>query len=429
MKLKIHYAWIILLLTFFTLLAAQGVRLSFGAFIEPWETDFSTNRGVITLISFISYIVFAFTQPYVGKLIDRFGVRPIISISILLIGFATISTFFATSPWQLIVIYGVIASIGFGGASNVAGAIIIANWFKEKKGFALGLMSAGTAAGQLFLVPAALLLIHQLGWRSTVLVLGFFLTVIVFPLIFLFLRTHPREKNLQAYGESNEVRHEKNEQNIKTEIKQSLSIFQLFKRKDFMYLAFPFFVCGVTTTGLMDTHLIPFAQLCGISTTVTGAAVSLLAGFNILGTAFSGYLADRWSCRHMLFGLYGVRLLTIILLLVILSDLSLIGIFITQSHLLLIFAISFGIVNFATVAPTIKLATDYFQGASVGSVIGWLFLGHQFGAALGSFIPGVLFEMTGGYTISFVASIILLVIASYMSIRLPKTQTLQKEFT
>lgn len=429
MKLKIHYAWIILLLTFFTLLAAQGVRLSFGAFIEPWETDFSTNRGVITLISFISYIVFAFTQPYVGKLIDRFGVRPIISLSILLIGFATISTFFATSPWQLIVIYGVIASIGFGGASNVAGAIIIANWFKEKKGFALGLMSAGTAAGQLFLVPAALLLIHQLGWRSTVLVLGFFLTVIVFPLIFLFLRTHPGEKNLQAYGESNEVSHEKNEYNVKTEIKRSLSIFQLLKRKDFMYLAFPFFVCGVTTTGLMDTHLIPFAQFCGISPTVTGVAVSLLAGFNILGTAFSGYLADRWSCRHMLFGLYGVRLLTIILLLVILSDLSLIGIFITQSHLLLIFAISFGIVNFATVAPTIKLATDYFQGTSVGSVIGWLFLGHQFGAALGSFIPGVLFEMTGGYTISFVASIILLIIASYMSIRLPKNQTLPIELT
>ncbi|MFC5590516.1 MFS transporter [Sporosarcina soli] len=429
MKLKIHYAWIILLLTFFTLLAAQGVRLSFGAFIEPWETDFSTNRGVITLISFISYIVFAFTQPYVGKLIDRFGVRPIISLSILLIGFATISTFFATSPWQLIVIYGVIASIGFGGASNVAGAIIIANWFKEKKGFALGLMSAGTAAGQLFLVPAALLLIHQLGWRSTVLVLGFFLTVIVFPLIFLFLRTHPGEKNLQAYGESNEVSHEKNEYNVKTEIKRSLSIFQLLKRKDFMYLAFPFFVCGVTTTGLMDTHLIPFAQFCGISPTVTGVAVSLLAGFNILGTAFSGYLADRWSCRYMLFGLYGVRLLTIILLLVILSDLSLIGIFITQSHLLLIFAISFGIVNFATVAPTNKLATDYFQGTSVGSVIGWLFLGHQFGAALGSFIPGVLFEMTGGYTISFVASIILLIIASYMSIRLPKNQTLPIELT
>lgn len=427
MKFKLHYAWIILILTFFTLLAAQGVRLSFGAFIEPWETEFSTNRGVITFISFISYLVFAFTQPYVGKLIDKFGVRPIISFSILLVGLATISTFFATNPWQLMFIYGVIASIGFGGASNVAGAIIIANWFKEKKGFALGLMSAGTAAGQLLLVPAALLLIHQLGWRSTVIVLGLFLSIIIFPLIFLFLRTHPEEKNLLAYGEQDDLSHEIKDQNVQVESKQSLSIIQLLRRKDFLYLAFPFFVCGVTTTGLMDTHLIPFAQFCGIPATTTGVAVSILAGFNILGTAFSGYLADRWSCKHMLFGLYAARLLTIFLLLIILSDLSLLGIFVTQSHLLLIFAVSFGIVNFATVAPTIKLATEYFQHLSVGSVIGWLFLGHQLGAALGSFIPGVLFEITGGYTISFVASIVLLVVASYMSIRLPQAQTFDQE--
>ncbi len=426
MKLKIHYAWIILLLTFFTLLSVQGVRLSFGAFVTPWETEFSTNRGIISLISFISYIIFALTQPYVGKLIDKFGVRPIISCSILLVGLATILTFFATNPWHLMIIYGVIASIGFGGASNVAGTIIVANWFKEKKGFALGLMSAGSAAGQLLLVPTAILLIHQLGWRTTVLLLGCFLTLFIFPLIFLFLRTYPSEKNLSAYGER-EVK-KIHEERVDLEVKKTLSIFQLLRRKEFLFLLVPFFICGVTTTGLMDTHLIPFAQLCGISPTVTGTAVSLLAGFNILGTALSGYFADRWSCRHMLMSLYGVRLLTIILLLVIISDVSLLGLFVSQSHLLLIFAISFGVVNFATVAPTIKLATDYFQNLSVGTVVGWLFLSHQLGAALGSFIPGLLFEMTGGYTISFVASIILLVGASIMSILLPKPKTIDKKF-
>src|SRR6185437_8208707 len=132
------------------------------------------------------------------------------------------------------------------------------------------------------------------------------------------------------------------------------------------------------------------------------------------------------SCRHILFGLYGVRLLTIIILIVILNDVSLLGIFVTQSHLLLIFAISFGVVNFATVAPTIKLATDYFQHVSIGTVVGWLYLSHQLGAALGSFIPGLLFEWTGGYMISFVASIILLIIASIMSILLPKPQVANK---
>lgn len=420
MKLKTHYAWIILFLTFLTLLSTQGIRLSFGAFVTPWEGEFSTNRGIISFISFISYIVFALTQPYVGRLIDKFGVRPIISVSVLLVGVAMLLTYFTTNPWQLMIIYGVIASIGFGGASNVAGAIIITNWFKEKKGFALGLMSAGTAAGQLLLVPIALLLINQFDWRIAVLSLGSFLTIIIFPLIFIFLRTYPAEKNLGAYGADTFKSYE---QGVTFEIKKTLSIVQLLKRKEFLFLIIPFFICGITTAGLMDTHLIPFADFCGISPTITGAAISLLAVFNIVGTTLSGYFSDRWSPRHMLMGLYGFRFFTIIILIVIMNNFSFMGFFLTQSHLLFLFAISFGVVNIATVAPTIKLATDYFQHLSVGAVVGWLYLSHQLGAAIGSFVPGILFELTGGYTISFVGSMILLIIASVLSILLPKPQT------
>jgi MFS family permease len=171
----------------------------------------------------------------------------------------------------------------------------------------------------------------------------------------------------------------------------------------------------------MDTHLIPFAQYCGFTPGITGAAVSLLAGFNILGTVVSGFLADRWNCRIILAFLYGVRALTIVLLLIIVNDASLFGFFISQSHLLILFAISFGVVNFATVAPTMKLATEYFKQLSVGAVIGWIYLSHQLGSALGSFVPGVLFDLTGSYDMSFIASIILLIGASALSMMLPKT--------
>lgn len=424
-KPKIHYAWIILLLAFIALLSAQGVRLSFGAFITPWEEEFSTSRGVISLVAFISYIVFAISQPYVGKLIDTYGIRPIISISSLLIGVSTILTFFVTAPWQLMILYGVIASIGFGGASNVVGTIAVTNWFSKKKGFALGLMSAGTAAGQLLLVPLSLILNEQFGWKTTVLILGSFLTFIITPLLFFFIRTYPYEKSLLAYGEEETLNAEQSAQS-KGMKKQVLSIFQLLKRKEFLFLAIPFFVCGVTTTGLMDTHLIPFAQYCGFSPTMTGTAVSLLAGFNILGTVLSGYLADRWNSKYILAFLYGTRAITIVLLLIIVNNTSVFGFFISQSHLLIFFAISFGVVNFATVAPTVKLASDYFKELSVGAIIGWLYLSHQMGSAIGSFLPGVLFEMTGGYDISFYASILLLIIAASMSMLLPAPQQVVK---
>ena len=423
---NIHYAWIILILTFIALLSAQGVRLSFGAFITPWEEEFSTTRGVISLVAFISYLVFAFSQPFIGRLIDRYGVRSILSFSILLVGISTLLTFFVTSPWQLMIIYGILASIGFGGSSNVAGTIAISNWFVEKKGLALGLMSAGTAAGQLLLVPLSLILNAQFGWKTTVVILGCFLTFIIFPLLLLFIRTYPYEKNRTAYGDLTLQVHD--EPLFKPQPKAILSIFQLLKKKEFLFLMIPFFVCGVTTTGLMDTHLIPFAQYCGFSPTITGVAVSLLAGFNIFGTVLSGYLADRWSCRHMLAFLYGTRALSIVLLLVIVHNTSLFGFFISQSHLLIIFAISFGVVNFATVAPTVKLATDYFKNLSVGAVVGWLYLSHQLGSALGSFLPGILFDLTGAYDVSFIASIFLLIAAVIFSLLLPTTQDVSESY-
>ena len=419
-KPKIHYAWIILLLVFIALLSSQGVRLSFGAFITPWEEEFSASRSVISLVAFISYIVFAISQPYVGKLVDTYGIRTIFTVSSLIIGISMILTFFVTAPWQLMILYGIIASIGFGGSSNVVGSIAIANWFTKKKGLALGLMSAGTAAGQLLVVPLSLLLNEQFGWNTTVLILGAFLTFIIAPLVYIFIRTYPTQKGIRAYGDTETLVADHSSQTKSH--KQVLSIFQLLKKKEFLFLMFPFFVCGVTTTGLMDTHLIPFAQYCGFSPTLTGTAVSLLAGFNILGTVLSGYLADRWSSKYILTFLYGFRAITIVLLLVIVNNVSLFGFVISQSHLLILFAISFGVVSFATVAPTIKLATDYFKELSAGAVIGWLFLSHQVGSALGSLIPGVLFELTGGYDISFIASILLLIIASGMCMLLPSSK-------
>ncbi|WP_246942465.1 MFS transporter [Bacillus pinisoli] len=416
---KFHYAWIILALSFVALLSAQGVRLSFGAFMEPWEGEFSASRGTISLVAFISYIVFGVSQPFIGRLIDRFGVRVIFSTSVLIIGLSTIATFFVTSPWQLMLIYGVIGSIGFGGASNVAGSVAITNWFVEKKGFAIGLMTAGSAGGQLLLVPLSLLLITQFGWKSTVLVLGAFLTFVVFPLLYIFLRTHPSEKNLTPLGESVEGEQASKEQKQKKV--QGISIFTLLRQKNFLFLLFPFFVCGVTTSGMIDTHLIPFAQYCGITPGVAGAAVSLLAGFNIFGTIFSGYLSDRYNCKNMLAFLYGSRALTIVILLFIIHNPAAFGFFLNESYLLLLFGISFGIVDFATVAPTVKLATEYFKQMSVGVILGWLYLSHQIGSALGAYLPGLLFDLTGGYSSSFIYAIILLVAASCFSFMLPST--------
>ncbi|MCY8049183.1 MFS transporter [Bacillus spizizenii] len=398
---RLHYAWIIVSVTFLILLAVQGVRLSFGAFVEPWERQFSMDRGTISLISTISFIVYGISQPVIGRLVDKWGARAVLSWSALLTGVSIFLTCFVTSPWQLFLLYGLGVSLGVGGASNVAASVLVVNWFSKKRGLAFGIMEAGFGAGQMLLVPGSLMLIHWFSWKLTVVVLGLLLIVIVFPAALLMLRNNPSEKNAEPIGGLAAAEKETAPKTI------ALSVTGMFRMRQFWFLILPFLICGFTTVGLMDTHLIPFSHDHGFSTTVTSAAVSLLAGFNIAGILLSGIVADRWSSRKILCFLYAVRALSIVIL-----------IYSHEPYLLLAFAILFGLVDFATVAPTQMLATQYFQNYSVGLMIGWLSLAHQIGSALGAYVPGVIYTVTGEYTLAFYLSIGMLVLASVMNVML-----------
>ncbi|MBK4205644.1 MFS transporter [Bacillus subtilis] len=398
---RLHYAWIIVSITFLILLAVQGVRLSFGAFVEPWERQFSMDRGTISLISTISFIVYGISQPVIGRLVDKWGARAVLSWSSLLTGVSIFLTCFVTSPWQLFLLYGLGVSLGVGGASNVAASVLVVNWFSKKRGLAFGIMEAGFGAGQMLLVPGSLMLIHWFSWKLTVVVLGLMLIVIVFPAALLMLRNNPSEKNAEPIGGLAAVEKETAPNTT------ALSVNGMFRMRQFWFLILPFLICGFTTVGLMDTHLIPFSHDHGFSTTVTSAAVSLLAGFNIAGILLSGIVADRWSSRKILCFLYAVRALSIMIL-----------IYSHEPYLLLAFAILFGLVDFATVAPTQMLATQYFQNYSIGLMIGWLSLAHQIGSALGAYVPGVIYTVTGEYTMAFYVSIGMLVLASVMNVLL-----------
>ncbi|MCY7908522.1 MFS transporter [Bacillus inaquosorum] len=407
---RLHYAWIIVSVTFLILLAVQGVRLSFGAFVEPWERQFSMDRGTISLISTLSFIVYGISQPVIGRLVDKWGARAVLSWSALLTGVSIFLTYFVTSPWQLFLLYGLGVSLGVGGASNVAASVLVVNWFSKKRGLAFGIMEAGFGAGQMLLVPGSLMLIHWFSWKLTVVVLGLLLMVIVFPAALLMLRNNPSEKNAEPIGGLAEAEKETAPKTT------ALSVTGMFHMRQFWFLILPFLICGFTTVGLMDTHLIPFSHDHGFSTTVTSAAVSLLAGFNIAGILLSGIVADRSSSRKILCFLYAVRALSIVIL-----------IYSHEPYLLLAFAILFGLVDFATVAPTQMLATQYFQNYSIGLMIGWLSLAHQIGSALGAYVPGVIYTVTGEYTLAFYLSIGMLVLASVMNAMLREPASVTRD--
>ena len=184
------------------------------------------------------------------------------------------------------------------------------------------------------------------GWRPTLVVLAGLAAVVAAPVMLVLLRSRPADKGLEPYGGASVLVPEERQHPEAPPVRvERPPVSALLRRREFWGLALPFFVCGYTTTGMIDTHLIPLAHDHGYGTATTGAAVGVLAVFNVLGTLASGPLADRYDSRLILAGLYGMRAITLVLLL-----------FTHSAPSLLVFSLTFGLVDFATVAPTQVLA-------------------------------------------------------------------------
>jgi sugar phosphate permease len=400
----------VLALCFFAILCAQGVRLSFGAFVRPWEEEFGVSRGSITLIGSLSFLVYGGSQPFVGRAVDRFGIRRVLVISSLLVAAGLALSATVQAPWQLAITYGVVASVGFGGASGVAASVAVTYWFTQRRGLAFALVEAGFGAGQLLLVPLALLAVSTAGWRETLVGGALLLAVVVAPVLARWLRDRPEDVGLEPIGGPHPPAAEARAGGSRSAPPVD-GLRGLARSRAFWVLAAPFFVCGLTTTGFVDTHLIPLAQDRGIPSATTGLAVALLAAANVTGILASGPLADRVDNRLLLAGLYGTRALSFVALY-----------FLAGAPALLAFALLFGLVDFSTVAPTQWLAARYVEPRTVGLAFGCLNATHQLGSAIGAWLPGVAFDATGSYDEVMIVAAVVLGVASVTCLALPRPE-------
>ena len=405
----VPYAWFILVILFFGLIATFGMRASFGAYLSPWEKEFSASRSLVTTISMLGFFVFAVSQPFIGKLNDVLGKNIIPTACLFLTGVSLLLTSQASHIWQVFVLFGVTFSIGVAGCSNVIVGAVITNWFVEKRGFALGLATSGMAVGQLIFVPANLFIIEQIGWRSTLATLSIIIMIAVGPLFIFFLRNKPEEKGLKPYGytDSEKIRPGGDE-------KRSLPIINVFRSRAFWLLSIPFFICGFTDVGLINTHLVAMAEGKGFAVSDVAFAFSLIAIANIAGTIVTGHLSDHFSRKRQLAVIYSVRLLTYIFLMTL-----------QRPGLFMIFAIIYGAVEMASIAPAQSLTVQIFDGYSIGTILGVVSISHQLGGSIGSWVPGVLYDMTGSYLGVMILSIVMLIGAAVLSLAITEPDVKQ----
>jgi sugar phosphate permease len=292
----------------------------------------------------------------------------------------------------------------------VLGATIASRWFVKRRGLVVGLLSASNATGQLLFLPVAAWLSDSLGWRAAILPAAVWCLVCLV-LVVLFMRDYPSHLSLPAYGED-EVVEPSDPRAGGNALQASFAVLaQASGNRNFWILAGSFFVCGLSTNGLVQNHFIPLCHDFGIETIAASGILATIGAFDFIGTIGSGWLSDRYDSRWLLFWYYGLRGLSLLLL--PFTDFSFYG--------LSIFAIFYGLDWIATVPPTVRMSTQTFGREKGPVVFGWVFMAHQLGAATAAVGAGITRDMLATYLPAFAFAGVACVVTALAVLLLRKT--------
>ncbi|PDT06074.1 MFS transporter [Rhizobium chutanense] len=407
---NIHYGWVVVAATFLTMLVTAGAMGAPGVLIKPLQDEFGWETSQISSALAIRLILFGFMGPFAAAFMNYFGVRKVIVFALALIGAGFIGSLFMTTLWQLLLLWGIVVGFGTGLTAMVLAATVSSRWFTKHRGLVVGMLSASSATGQLVFLPLMAELTVRYGWRSTVFFVCAMIMVAALAVL-AFMRDRPADLNLPALGET-DVTPPPAATSLGVALMTPITVLkEISKTSTFWILFATFFICGLSTNGLIQTH---FVTLCGDFGIVPVAAASVLAVmgiFDFFGTIGSGWLSDRFDNRWLLFWYYGLRGLSLLYL--PFSDFSFYG--------LSIFAVFYGLDWIATVPPTVKIAADRFGREKVGLVFGWVFAGHQLGAATAAYGAGLSRTELSSYLPAFFVAGAFCLLASILAITLKKS--------
>jgi predicted MFS family arabinose efflux permease len=384
-----HRAILVGAITFLSLLVAAGVRSAPSVLMVPLQLHFGWDRATVSLTAAVGIFLYGLVGPFVAALFLSLGIRRTMIGGLLLMAGATFASRWMTESWQYLLSWGVVSGIGSGAITSVLGAAVVNRWFAKRQGLVMGLLSASTATGSLIFLPFLAWLTRAGAWQPVVEAVSIGCLALI-PLVALFVPEHPEDVAVRRFGEEPGAPPPDRKP---AGIGLALTALVRASRVPMFWLLFgTFFVCGLTTNGLVGTHLIAFCGDHGIAPFAAAGLLSTMGLFDLFGTTASGWLTDRYDPRKLLFVYYGLRGLSLIVLPFL--DFGAMN--------LAIFAMFYGLDWIATVPPTVALANRTFGPREAPIVFGWIMVGHQIGAATAAFGGGLIREQTGSYAPAFV---------------------------
>lgn len=383
---RVYYGWIMLFAIVLMTFASSGSRFSFGVFVQPMSEAFGWDRAQLALAASLNLLVAGLLRPVVGLLADRVGSKLVAMSGVAIAATSLILTSFAQELWQFYLAYGILLAAGYACASPVTVTTLVGHWFIRRRSLAMSVGSTGTSLGELVTVPLAMLAVLYTGWDTAFRIIAGFMILIVLPVGFLLLHNRPSDRGLKPYGydEGDELR--------RRGAAPGVSLREAVRSGDFWRLGFGFFVCGFTMS-FASTHFIPFAMDMGFEPMVAANALGLVGGCSIVGGLTTGYVADHWSRKNVLAGVYLLRGLAFAVLM--------------EAHdlpLLYLGSFLLGISWTSTSPLTSAITADRCGLRHLGTIFGTMYTIMPIGSAVGAYLGGYFYEMAHGYHVSLVAS-------------------------
>ena len=368
-----------------------GFVATFGVFLRPMSIDLEWPREIFSLSIAIQVLFWGIAQPVAGMVADRYGAARVLAIGAILAALGFYLRGSMVDP-MVFIASGIIVGIGTGACSFPVVIIALGKVVSaSQRSLVMGLGTAAASTGMLVAAPLSQFLLVNGGWQAAINVIAAgFLMILPF-LYFVGRVSMPSSKSNHMAG--------------------VLSAIQLaFNDRSYLLLFFGFFVCGFHVT-FIQTHLPAYIVDKGLAVTVGGWSLALIGLFNIAGSFLSGWSGQVLPKKNVLSGIYAAR--AIVILAFIMTPMSPTSVY--------VFSAAMGILWLSTVPLTTSLVAQTQGLTYLSTLAGFVFLSHQIGAFIGSWLGGRVFDLYQDYTPVWIASIILGVLA--MLIHLPIRET------
>ncbi|MGV9889738.1 MFS transporter [Streptomyces sp. NPDC003395] len=413
---RIHRAWFVAAVTFVTIVGAAAFRSLPGLLIDPLHQEFGWSRGTIGAAVSLNLALYGLTAPFAAALMDRFGIRRVVAVALTIIALGSGLTVWMTEAWQLWLCWGLLVGLGSGSMALAFAATVTNRWFTERRGLVSGILTAGSASGQLIFLPLLSWMLERNGdWRPSTVTVALAALAVV-PFVWLLLRDHPADVGLKPYGAGEFV---PKPPPVTGAARRALTVlFKAVRTGPFWLLAGTFAICGASTNGLIQTHFVPAAHDHGMPVTAAASLLAVIGVFDVVGTIASGWFTDRFEPRRLLAVYYALRGVSLLFLPMLLAP--------SVHPPMLFFIVFYGLDWVATVPPTLALCREQY-GEDSAIVFGWVLASHQVGAAAVAWLGGLARDVFGTYDMVWYASGALCAAAALMALvirRQPRAVTL-----